>query len=82
MVKQTIMNENINILVMQETEINKNLDSNLLSFPGYYIETENNSTLARVAYYIGSRVDYVRRRDLEAEKVETTFSFRKFRAVP
>ena len=37
---------------MQEAEINKNLDHNLLSFPGYSIETENNSSCSRVAIYI------------------------------
>ena len=50
---------------MQETEINKNLDHNLLSFPGFSIETENKSTLSRVAIYIDNRVDYVRRKNLE-----------------
>ena len=30
LIKETILNEKINILCMQETEINKNLDHNLL----------------------------------------------------
>ena len=50
---------------MQETEINKNLDHNLLSFPGFAIETENNNTLSRVAVYLDNRISYIRRRDLE-----------------
>ena len=50
---------------MQETEINPNLNHNLLSFPGYVIETETNSECARVAFYISTRINYVRRRDLE-----------------
>ena len=33
---------------MQEAEINKNLDHSLLSFPGFNIETENNTSLSRV----------------------------------
>ena len=37
----------------------------LLSFPGYSIETENNSYCSRVAYYISNRVEYIRRGDLE-----------------
>ena len=36
---------------MQETEINANLDHNLLSFPGYSIEVEQNTQNARVAFY-------------------------------
>ena len=43
---------------MQETEINKNLDHNLLSFPGFAIETENNITLSRVAVYLDNRINY------------------------
>ena len=59
------MNENINILCMQETEINKDLDHNLLSFPGYAIETEKNNTLSRVAVYLDNRISYIRRLDFE-----------------
>ena len=40
---------------VQETEINKNFGLNLLSFPGYAIETENNSLCARVSIYISKR---------------------------
>ena len=64
-VKETIINEKIDILSMQETEINPNLNHNLLSFPGYAVEIENNSKCARVAFYISTRVNYIRRRDLE-----------------
>ena len=65
LIKETILFEKIDILSMQETEINKNLDCNLLSFPGYPIETVNNSLCLRVAFYISSEVNYIRRRDLE-----------------
>ena len=41
LVKQIIIDEQIDVLCMQETEINKNLDHSLLSFPGYNIETKN-----------------------------------------
>ena len=51
---------------MQEKEINKNLDHNLLSFPGYVIKTENNSVNSRVALYISNKIDYIRRADLES----------------
>ena len=59
------MNEKIDLLCMQETDINKNLDHNLLSFPGYSIEMENNSGCSRVAVYESKRVKYIRRKDLE-----------------
>ena len=52
---------------MQETEINANLDHNLLSFPGYNIETENNSINSRTAIYISSKIYYQRRKELEGE---------------
>ena len=50
---------------MQETEINPNLDHNLLSFPGYGVEVESNSENSRTAMYISSKIDYIRRSDLE-----------------
>ena len=34
-VKETVIDEKIDILSMQETEINPYLNHNLLSFPGY-----------------------------------------------
>ena len=65
LVKGTILSKNIDILCMQESEINVNLDHNLLSFPGYLIETESNSQSSRVAFYINKQINYIRRRDLE-----------------
>ena len=59
--KETIMLEKIDFLCMQETDINCNLDHNLLSFPGYGIETENNLETSRTAVYISNGVQYVRR---------------------
>ena len=50
---------------MQEAEINKNLDHNLLLFPGYSIEMGNNLHSSRVAIYKSKKVDYSRRQDLE-----------------
>ena len=64
-VKELILNEKIDILCMQETQINKNLDHNLLSFPNYCIETESNSSCSRVAIYVNVKINYIRRRDLE-----------------
>ena len=39
---------------MQETEINKNFDHNLLSFPEFVIEMERNSACSRVAILINT----------------------------
>ena len=52
---------------MQETEIKTNLNHNFLSFPGYTIETETNSMNSRVAAYINTGLQYVRRSDLEGK---------------
>ena len=41
LVKETIINENIDILSMQEAQINFNFDHNLLHFPGYFKSVEN-----------------------------------------
>ena len=67
--------EKINLLCMQETEINKNLDYNLLSFPGYSRETENSSSTSRVAIYVNKRIDYVRSRDLGLEGIESSWTW-------
>ena len=52
---------------MQETEIKINLNHDLLSFPSYVIETENNSEISREAVYISARLQYLRRVDLEGQ---------------
>ena len=40
LIKETILNDQIDVLFMQETEIKSNLNHQLLSFPGYNIEAE------------------------------------------
>ena len=67
LVKQTILFEKIDILCMQETELNKNFDHNLLSFPGFTIETEKNTASSRVGIFISNEIDYVRKIELEGE---------------
>ena len=64
-VKETIIFNKIDILCMQETEINPNVDHNLLSLPGSSVEVETNSENSRAAIYVSSKVDYIRRGDLE-----------------
>ena len=66
-VKRLINDENIDILCLQETELTNNLDHNLMSFPGYVYETENNDECSRVGCYLSTRVTYTRRTDLEGK---------------
>ena len=42
-VKHIINDEKIDVLCLQETEIEINVDRNLMSFPGYLYESESNS---------------------------------------
>ncbi len=65
LVKQLILDNNIDVLCMQETELDCNLDHDLMSFNKYRYETEDNSIKSRVGCYINSSIDYTRRRDLE-----------------
>ena len=65
LVKQIIIENNIDILCMQETEIEINLDHNLMGFPGYNYESEINKTKSRVGTLIKSNLDIVRPSDLE-----------------
>ena len=56
-VKETIIFNKIDILCLQETEINPNLNHNLLSFPGYGVEVECNSENSKTAMYISLKID-------------------------
>ena len=65
-VKQMIINEHIDLLLMQETEVDISLDPDLLSFPGYNYESECvKNVKARVGCYVKSNLNYIRRTDLE-----------------
>ena len=65
LVKQIIIQEKIDIMCVQETELKSNMDHNLLSFPGYNFESEKCSSKSRVGTYINSSMKYVRRSELE-----------------
>jgi exonuclease III len=65
LVKEIIINEKIDILCLQETKLQINLDHNLLSFPGASFESENNDICSRVGVYINSNIIFTRRIDLE-----------------
>ena len=51
-IKEMILENNIDILCMQETQIQINLDHNCLSFPNYNIEVEQSTICSSVAIYI------------------------------
>ena len=55
----------IDILSMQETEINNNLNHDELRIANYSLELEKNSLKSRVGFYITKSVSYVRRYNLE-----------------
>jgi exonuclease III len=56
LVKNLLLKENIDILCLQETEIEKNVDHNLMSFPGYQYESDTYSIRSMVGCYITSSV--------------------------
>jgi exonuclease III len=64
-VKELIKEENIDILCLQETELDSNLNHDLLSFPQYCFESEINDYRSRVGIYIRDNINYIRRTDLE-----------------
>jgi hypothetical protein len=64
-VKSIIKDEKIGRLCLQETEIEINIDHNIMSFPGYLYESEVNTIKSRVGCYINTNLSYVRRLDLE-----------------
>ena len=64
-ISRKIVEENIDICCLQETEIKSELKDNELTFSGYCIETENNDTKKRVCIYVGNGIKYRRRMELE-----------------
>ena len=65
LVKHYIIENEIDICCLQETELQNDLPNNLLSFPGYGLELEQNDDKRRVGAYVKSSVKYKRRHDLE-----------------
>ena len=64
-VKKYIYENSLDICCLQETEIDNNLNAELLSFPGYAIKVEISDNKQRVAIYVSNRIKYRRRNDLE-----------------
>jgi hypothetical protein len=56
-------------LCHQETDIKINLDHNFLSFQGYNYEHESSPYRGRIGCYVQSNLKYVRRIDLEGNRL-------------
>ena len=60
------MHENdIDILLMQETEIEKDFDCKIIRIPGYVLELEDSQDKKRVGIYIKENLKFLGRTDLE-----------------
>jgi exonuclease III len=60
-----IINNQIDILCIQETEIEANVDPKLMSFENFNFESESNQTKSRVGCYDNSNLNYARKCELE-----------------
>ena len=67
LVKDVLISNDLDILAMQETEVEQNVDWNLLGIKGYVLELENNTYKSRVGFYIKDTVKYVRCPNLEGQ---------------
>ena len=55
-VKQYMKFNNIDVCCMQEVDLLVNYPTELLSFPGYNLETETNDLKIRVGVYVNERI--------------------------
>ena len=66
-VSQMLLNEKIDICCMQEIELKKDIDHELLSFNGYNLMIENNVEKSRVGIFIRNEIKCKRRSELEGQ---------------
>ena len=64
-VKRLIIDNDINVLCLQETEVPFDFPINLLTFKGFNYESESNLIKSRCGMYVSDKISYVRRNDLE-----------------
>ena len=64
-IKQYITEYKLDVCCMQEIDLQADYPDDLLSFPGYLIETEQNDAKMRVGIYIKRSIKYIRRTELE-----------------
>ena len=55
----------IDVCCLQETEMDKNYPTNILSSPSYELELERNTGKKRVGVFINKHLKYTRREELE-----------------
>ena len=68
-VKRLIIENEIDILCVQETEIQPDYPINLLTFSGYNYESESNNLKARCGIYVANSISYVRRHEMETKNI-------------
>ena len=64
-VKRLVIDNEIDVLCLQETEIPNDYPVELLTFKGYGYESELNCVKSRCGIYVSNKVSYLRRHDLE-----------------
>ena len=64
-VKNILVQNQIDILCVQEAEIEKSFNKNLIRIPGFNLELECNSRMSLVGFYISNKIDYRRCDNLE-----------------
>ena len=65
LVSGLLKQEKIDICCLQEVDLERDYDPELLSFPGYIFEVEKNDIKSRSGIYISNTITYKRRTDLE-----------------
>ena len=54
-VSQLLLNKQIDVICLQETEIDPNFNFDLLAIDGFQLELENNTIKARTGFYIKNK---------------------------
>ena len=65
--KAILCENDIDVLLMQETEVERDLNCNLLRIPGFVLQLEDNCDKKRVDIYLKNNLKFIRRTDLEAQ---------------
>ena len=65
LIKDILFTNDLDIILLQETEIDSDFDCELLRIPGYILELEDNALKKRVGIYLKNNLNYIRHRSLE-----------------
>ena len=63
--KKQILDDDIDIMCLQETEIPVDFPTDLLAFKGFSYENENKQLKSKLGIYVSHRISYLRPSDLE-----------------